>query len=244
MLSRFAILNAVFFCAVAVANAQNTGTGTGTAGGTGTTTQGGTASATGGSTTSTGGNGGLSTQAVGQGEGAVSSDIQAMTVESTRTSGLQALGGNTLQATSAAAPGGNTLPGGSQFGGQTRRTTTPNRNTQRGGTSSSRSIRPSLRLGFTPVLRPAVDVGRSVSRSFSRIATRPAGIAETNPALRNVTIVPGEAGQLTLTGSVPTAAAKRLAANILRMEPGVRSVKNELTVAGILPLPLAPGGTE
>ena len=152
-----------------------------------------------------------------------------MTVESTRSSGLQNLGGNTLQNTSAA-PGGNTLPGGSQFGGQNRGNT-QNRNTQRGGTSSSRSIRPSLRLGFTPIVRPSAYVSRSVGRSFSRIASRRTQITETKPELRNVRIEPGKAGLLTLTGSVPTAAARRLAANLLRMEPGVRKVQNNLTVA-------------
>jgi hypothetical protein len=227
MLTRFAVLTAVVFCVSGIAKAQDGATG-------GTTTQGGTTGTTGSTTTSTGAS--LTNTPVGQGEGAVSSEIQAMSVESTRTSGLQNLGGNTLQATSSAAPGGNTLPGGSQFGGQNRGNT-QNRNTRRGGTSSSRSIRPSLRLGFTPIVRPAADVSRSVGRSFSRIASRRTQIAETKPELRNVKIEPGQAGLLTLTGSVPTAAAKRLAANLLRMEPGVRKVQNNLTVAVVQAAP-------
>jgi hypothetical protein len=225
MLTRFAVLTAILFCVSGIARAQTDGA----TGGTGGTTQGGTTATTG-STTTSNTNSSLTNTPVGQGEGAVSSEIQAMTVESTRASGLQNLGGNTLQATSAAAPGGNTLPGGSQFGGQNRGNT-QNRNTQRGGTSSSRSIRPSLRLGFVPFIRPSADVGRSVGRSFSRIASRTTQIAETKPELRNVRIEPGQAGLLTLTGSVPTAAVKRLAANLLRMEPGVRKVQNNLTVA-------------
>lgn len=220
MLTRFAVLTVVLFSLTGIVNAQNGATG-------GTTTQGGTATA--GSNASTNANGSLTNTPVGQGEGAVSSEIQSMTVESTRSSGLQNLGGNTLQNTSAA-PGGNTLPGGSQFGGQNRGNT-QNRNTQRGGTSSSRSIRPSLRLGFTPIVRPSAYVSRSVGRSFSRIASRRTQITETKPELRNVRIEPGKAGLLTLTGSVPTAAARRLAANLLRMEPGVRKVQNNLTVA-------------
>lgn len=225
MLTRFAILTSVLCCVSTIAQAQGDA-----AGGTGAT------GTSGGSATSTNATGSLANQAVGQGEGAVSSEIQAMTVESTRTSGLQALGGNTLQATSAAAPGGNTLPGGSQFGGQNRGNT-QNRNTQRGGTNSSRSIRPSLRLGFTPIVRRSADVSRSVGRSFSQITSRRTQIAETKPELRNVRIEPGKAGLLTLTGSVPTAAAKRLAANMLRMEPGVRNVQNNLTVAAVQPTP-------
>ena len=220
MLTRFAVLTAFLFCASGIAEAQRA-----TVPATGTTAQGGTTAGT-----SSNSGASLTNTPVGQGEGAVSSDIQAMTVESTRTSGLQNLGGNTLQATSATAPGGNTLPGGSQFGGQNRGNT-QNRSTQRGGTNSSRSIRPSLRLGFTPIVRPAADVSRSVGRSFSQIASRNSQIAETKPELRNVRIEPGQAGLLTLTGSVPTAAAKRLAANLLRMEPGVRKVQNDLIVA-------------
>lgn len=229
MLTRFAALTAVLFCVSGFAEAQTGGTG-GTATG-GTTTQSGTNAATGSGASSNTGTG-ISNTPIGQGEGAVSSDIQAMTVQSTRSSGLQNLGGNTLQTTSAAAPGGNALPGGSQFGGQNRGNT-QNRGTQRGGTNSSRSIRPSLRLGFAPIIRPAADVSRSVGRSFSQIASRSSQIAETKPELRDVRIEPGQAGLLTLTGSVPTAAARRLAANLLRMEPGVRQVQNNLTVAEV-----------
>ncbi|MBC8289418.1 MAG: BON domain-containing protein [Planctomycetes bacterium] len=243
MLTRLTVLTAAFFLLSQVAMAQfDVPTGTG-----GTTTN------TGGTTTTTGTNTGTSTTGtstetsvttpatpgVGQLQN-VNVETLDSTVETSRQSGLTNLSGSTLQNTTAG--GQNQLPGGSQFGGGRNQGT--NRNTQRGGGTSSRSIRPSLRLGFTPVVRPSADVSRAVSRSFSRIATRTARIGETNPALRNVRIVPGKAGQLTLTGIVPTASARRLAANILRMEPGVRSVTNNLTVVQVQPSPLTTGGSE
>lgn len=225
MLTRLTALTVVILLMSPSAQAQDTG---GTAGSS--TTAAGTTTTGTGSTTSGGGNAtqgtNVSTNDFAPNTGAVSSEMISNTVETGRTSGLSNLGGSTLQNTTGA--GQNTLPGGSQFGGGRNQGT--NRNSQRGGTTS-RSIRPSLRLGFTPIVRPSADVSRAISRSFSRIATRTLRIGETNPALRNVRVIPGKAGQLTLTGVVPTAAARRLAANILRMEPGVRSVTNNLQVA-------------
>lgn len=229
MLTRIAILTSVLFCASTIAEAQMDGAAGGATGATGTTTGTTTQSGTG-STTGTGNasNGtGLSSQDFSPNTGAVNSEMISNTVETGRTSGLSSLGGSTLANTTGG--GGNTLPGGSQFGGNQRGI--QNRGTQRGGATSSRSIRPSLRLGFTPIVRPSADVSRSVSRRFSRITSRRTQITETKPELRNVRILAGKEGLLTLTGSVPTAAAKRLAANMLRMEPGVRSVQNNLTVA-------------
>jgi hypothetical protein len=225
MLTRLAVLTTAVFLMSQTAHAQDDGTGT---------------AVTSGNTTSSGGNStdgtNVSPDQFAPNTGAVNSGIISNTVETGRTSGLSNLGGSTL---TNAANGANQLPGGSQFGGARNNT---NRSVQRGTARSSRtSIRPSLRLGFSPVIRPSADVSRSVSQSFSQIAGRVSRIGEVNPALRSVRIVPGKAGQLTLTGTVPTAAAKRLAANILRMEPGVRSVTNNLTVAQVQP-PLNTSG--
>lgn len=239
MLTRLTLLTAAVFLMSQTVQAQTDGAGGATNTGGGTTT---TTTSSGGSTTTSGDSTqgtNVTTDDFAPNTGAVDSEMISNSVETGRTSGLSNLGGSAL--TNATAGGQNQLPGGSQFGGG-RNT---NRNTQRGTTRSSRtSIRPSLRLGFTPVVRPAADVGRAVSRSFSRIAGRVSRIGETNPALRSVRIVPGKAGQLTLTGTVPTAAAKRLAANILRMEPGVRTVTNNLSVAQVQPTPITSGGAE
>ena len=235
MLTRLTVLTTAVFLMSQAAQAQTGGTGTAVPGGTTTTATTNTTSSGGNSTDGTN----VSPDQFAPNTGAVNSGMISNTVETGRTSGLSNLGGSTL---TNAANGANQLPGGSQFGGGRNNT---NRSTQRGTARSSRtSIRPSLRLGFSPVIRRSADVSRSVSRSFSQIAGRVSRIGEVNPALRSVRIVPGKAGQLTLTGTVPTAAAKRLAANILSMEPGVRSVTNNLTVAQVQPPPITSGAAE
>ena len=42
----------------------------------------------------------------------------------------------------------------------------------------------------------------------------------------------GDNGVVTLRGNVPSEEAKRLAAALVRLEPGVRTVNNETVVAG------------
>ncbi len=120
---------------------------------------------------------------------------------------------------------------------QTGRTTqrgggrSPFGRTQTGRASSTKTIRPSLRLGFTPPARPSADVTRSVERRFDVLSARVARLGDTVPAFRGVRIQVGDAGQVRLTGEVASASAARLAANIIRMEAGVRSVQNNLQVA-------------
>lgn len=123
-----------------------------------------------------------------------------------------------------------------RFGGNqnTRRGNTQRGNIQNrfGGNARSRqTIRPALRLGFVPPQRPSADVTRSVERRFNTLSARTSRLADTVPAFRGVTIKVGDAGKVTLSGEVATSQAARLAANILRMEAGVRSVQNDLTVA-------------
>ena len=219
MLTRIAVLIAVCALMVTTAEAQEATSGTSV-------------------TVSDGSSG--SSAAVGQGQGAVTSQIQSSTVDTTRSSGLSDLNASALGTTAGGSPSGQqtqTLPGGSQFG---RNTQQSSQRGQAGRASSTRMIRPSLRLGFTPLRRPSQDVSRVVRRSFLRLAIRSTRIAETNPALSNVTIVAGKSGALTLQGSVPTQAARRLAENILRMEPGVRKIQNDLTVAAAGPNSQAP----
>ena len=103
-----------------------------------------------------------------------------------------------------------------QFGNQNRTTT--------------RTVRPSLRLGFALPARPNTDIQGAATSRVTAVASRVSAIADTQPAFRGIEVAAAD-GVVTLTGTVPDEAASRLAANILRMESGVRSVKNELTVA-------------
>ncbi len=142
---------------------------------------------------------------------------------------------NALQnAPTAVGTGQNSAAGGratNQFrGGQnTGRGGTQNRFGQAG--QARQAIRPSLRLGFVPPSKPSADVTRSVERRFETLSARTARLGDTVPAFRGVDIQVSEDGRIKLTGEVASAEAARLAANILRMEAGVRSVQNDLTVA-------------
>jgi osmotically-inducible protein OsmY len=55
-------------------------------------------------------------------------------------------------------------------------------------------------------------------------------IAESNPEFAGITAEIGDDGQVTLIGHVGSNETRRLAEIVVRLEPGVLSVKNELTV--------------
>jgi hypothetical protein len=100
-----------------------------------------------------------------------------------------------------------------------------------GRTSSTTMFRPSLRLGFAVRTRPTTEIGSSINRRFEKLATRFSRLAETRPAFSSVKFAVGNNGTVVLSGQVESDSARRLATNLLRMEPGVRSVKNNLVVA-------------
>lgn len=99
-----------------------------------------------------------------------------------------------------------------------------------GGTSSRLMMRPSLRLGFAITKRPSAEISSSISRRFDKLTSRFSRLADTRPAFSAVKIAVSDDGAIVLSGQVESDSAKRLAANMLRMEAGVRSVKNELVV--------------
>lgn len=95
-------------------------------------------------------------------------------------------------------------------------------------TGTRREIRVAFRVSFAApavselpadTLAPANDV------SLQRFAMQ-------RPALSGVQVRLSPTGTATLTGVAPDASARRLAANLVRLQPGVRSVTNELVVAG------------
>ena len=111
--------------------------------------------------------------------------------------------------------GGNGATGrafGDQFGG-------------RGNQGSSRRIiRPRQEIAFTFRRPPTSQINSSIRLRFKQISLR-------QPALRNVLVVLDEKGAATLSGQVTSSETLRLAAIMVRLEPGVRSIKNELTVS-------------
>ena len=90
------------------------------------------------------------------------------------------------------------------------------------GANQRRTIRPQQKVAFDVPRRTETEIRSTLQTRFD-------GLSE-QPALRGVTFHLDADGVATLSGSVETASAKQLAANFVRLEPGVRKVVNELTV--------------
>lgn len=82
-------------------------------------------------------------------------------------------------------------------------------------------IRPQVSFPFQT--RPTAAVHSSLNLSFNRITNR-------GPDFANIQFSSNGQGQVTLRGSVPNEQAARVAAALVRLEPGVRSVRNEMSV--------------
>lgn len=93
------------------------------------------------------------------------------------------------------------------------------------GDQGKATIRPSIKLGFE-VPNATPTVGRpEFSAQFDRITTR-------RPELAGVNYAADEVGRVVLSGTVPNEDAKNLAVALFRLEPGIRDVVDELTIAG------------
>lgn len=115
------------------------------------------------------------------------------------------------------------------------------RNFNRGNNSSSNNQRNSQLNGGnerkTSAVRPRQKVAfqynlRSTEVVAANVTTRLDRITSKNPefkSLQGVTVV-ADGDQLVLRGSVKTPEQSRIAENLLRLEPGVKSVRNELQV--------------
>lgn len=87
---------------------------------------------------------------------------------------------------------------------------------------SRRSIRPQQKVAFEIPERSDNEIKEVLSTRFERVTRQ--------PALRGVTVDLDAEGVVVLRGEVSTPSQKQLAANMVRLEPGVRKVRNELTV--------------
>jgi hypothetical protein len=105
-----------------------------------------------------------------------------------------------------------------------------NRNRNTGSTQGTRTIRPSLRLGFTPKLRPTKDLQESLGKRLKALSTSVPSLIGGRSEYASVKFDFAKQGEIVLSGSVPNEDASQLLANILRMEPGVSSVRNDLKI--------------
>lgn len=120
------------------------------------------------------------------------------------------------------------------------------------GPSRSEQIRPRHRIAFDYTAQQTQTVAATLQTRLSPFASNPNGLttpvgpggtaaAVSTPVSGNpdgagnaagVSVTLNEQGVATLTGTVATEHAAKLAAAIARLERGVRSVDNQLTVAG------------
>ncbi len=96
---------------------------------------------------------------------------------------------------------------------------------------STGGVQPSLRLGFAVPERPMLDIEQEVESRLQATAARPAMAYEPKLGIEGVKVDVETGGVVRLTGSVANDAARRRAANVIRLEPGVKKVINDLTVA-------------
>ena len=96
-----------------------------------------------------------------------------------------------------------------------------NQGQAQGNPAQGRAIRPQLQVAFSAT-RPTLQKSAGVlSTRFETLSSR--------AGFEGIT-VQTEGNNVILRGQVDSASTSRLAAALARMEPGVRSVKNELTV--------------
>lgn len=133
----------------------------------------------------------------------------------------QAFVGNRLAGQAGvAAPGPTfTAPSGGEFDPESFR------QQQGGGQSSTRQIRPRYRVSFDFERAPAAEIANRVETQLTRLQS-------SNPALAGIDIQIDANGVAVVRGQAPDVDTSRLIENIVRLEPGVRGVDNQLDVAG------------
>lgn len=104
--------------------------------------------------------------------------------------------------------GGRNVQPGANSGGQTRLT-----------------VRPVHRVAFSFQSRTPAKLQSALTRQFVKLASR-------NPRFQGLTLALNGSSEVVIRGTVKTESARRLAAAMAKLEPGVRSVKNEIVVSG------------
>ena len=84
-----------------------------------------------------------------------------------------------------------------------------------------RAIRPQLRVAFVLKATPTTEI-RTLPPRFDSLSQ--------TPALRGVAYELDTEGVVVLRGTVDTLSQRRLAENVVKLEPGVKKVRNELTL--------------
>ena len=128
--------------------------------------------------------------------------------------------------------GGNTGQGGGRGGGGNRGNN--GNNSQNGGGGNGANA------NQTPLVRPRLEVAfdypqPKTSAIQTKLETRLTNLSLKTPGLKSVRVAVEDKGEVVLRGEVGSAAESKLAEISLRIEPGVRTVRNELTFPAAAP---------
>ncbi|MCA9115766.1 MAG: BON domain-containing protein [Planctomycetaceae bacterium] len=121
--------------------------------------------------------------------------------------------------------GGSGLQGFNRGGGQRNQQNFGGNNqfNQNSGQGSRPVFRPRVEIAFSYPRASPADVRQAASTRFSLISRR-------YPQLAGVQLTGGPEGTIVLTGTVADERSRRMAEHLLRLEPGVRKIDNQLAV--------------
>ena len=100
-------------------------------------------------------------------------------------------------------------------------------NTQSQQTGTPRSIRTVMNIGFK---FPTASLSQQSGRLAAANSLDLSRFSASHPELAGVSVEMNSLGIAVLKGSLPTTEAGRLAANLIRIQPGVRKVENQIAV--------------
>ena len=90
-----------------------------------------------------------------------------------------------------------------------------------------REIRTALRVGFAfPTASQSQLTGRLANANIASLSR----FSSSRPELAGIEVALNSSGTAVLTGSAPTVETRRLAANLMRLQPGIRKVDNQIVV--------------
>ncbi len=101
-------------------------------------------------------------------------------------------------------------------------------NTQSQQTGTPRSIRTVMNIGFK---FPTASLSQQSGRLAAANSLDLSRFSASHPELAGVSVEMNSLGIAVLKGSLPTTEAGRLAANLIRIQPGVRKVENQIAVS-------------
>ena len=197
-------------------------TGTGTSG-SGSSTAGSSFGTTGTSATGTSATGTSATGTSTTGTSTTGTTIAAGSVPSTPAQSF--IGGNATQGFVGGALQGTQQNANRQF--QAIESTQSQTGSQGQTTGTPRAVRTTMSIGFS---FPAASVAQSSGRFASANVVSLSRFTAARPEFSGISVAMTSQGVAVLTGSTLSTESKRLAANLIRLQPGVRKVDNQVAV--------------